>query len=230
MLKRFCHIVDDDAEVAKSTSFLLRSAGFETTIHASGEALLQDLPKLEYGCILLDVRIPGINGLDLQHLLHELGCNMPVVIITGHGDVDIAVRAMKEGALDFLRKPFLHEDLLTAVNAASAPTHRITRTAEEKNSACQRINRLTRREKQVLRGLVRGQTNKIIAHELNLSPRTIELYRSNAMHKLGVSNLSEMLHLAFLAELGNADLDQPPITDSAGLNPGEDHPIGPTFT
>lgn len=209
MKKPVCHIVDDDAEVAESTAFLLRTEGFETTTHASGEAFLQHLPDLPYGCILLDVRMPGINGLDLQHRLHEIGIDMPVVIVTGHGDVDIAVRAMKQGAFDFLQKPFAREELLTAVSAASQQPQRSARPANEVIDACQRIERLTRREQQVLRGLIKGQANKVIAYDLELSPRTVELYRANAMRKLGVRNLSEMLHLAFLAELDSADLDSP---------------------
>lgn len=207
MQKRVCHVVDDDSEVAESTAFLLRTEGFETTTHASGEAFLQRLPELEHGCILLDIRMPGINGLDLQHHLREAGVDMPVVIITGHGDVDIAVRAMKEGALDFLQKPFSREELLAAVDAASQTPRRSVRPSDEVIDACQRIERLTRREQQVLRGLTKGHANKVIAYDLDLSPRTVELYRANAMRKLGVRNLSEMLHLAFLAELDSADLD-----------------------
>ncbi len=207
MQKRVCHVVDDDSEVAESTAFLLRTEGFDTTTHASGDAFLQRLPELDHGCILLDVRMPGCNGLDLQRHLHEIGNDMPVVIITGHGDVDIAVRAMKEGALDFLQKPFSREELLAAVGAASEAPRRVVRPSDEVVGACQRIDRLTRREQQVLRGLIKGQANKVIAYDLELSPRTVELYRANAMRKLGVRNLSEMLHLAFLAELDSADLD-----------------------
>lgn len=208
MSKRVCHIVDDDSEVAESTAFLLRTEGFETTTHASGEAFLQRLNDLDHGCILLDIRMPGINGLDLQQHLHEIGVDMPVVIITGHGDVEIAVRAMKEGALDFLQKPFSREELLAAVDAASQQPRRAMRPSDEVIDACQRIDRLTRREQQVLRGLIKGQANKVIAYDLDLSPRTVELYRANAMRKLGVRTLSEMLHLAFLAELDSADLDE----------------------
>ena len=216
MSKPVCHIVDDDLEVAESTAFLLRTEGFETTTHASGDAFLQHLPQLEYGCILLDVRMPGINGLDLQRHLHDTGIDMPVVIFTGHGDVDTAVRAMKEGALDFLQKPFSREELLAAVGTASQQVRRAARPAGEVIDACQRIERLTRREQQVLRGLIKGHANKVIAYDLDLSPRTVELYRANAMRKLGVRTLSEMLHVAFLAELDSTEHES---ADHARIEP-----------
>ena len=204
MTPQVCHIVDDDVHVAESTAFLLRTEGYDTTIHGSAEAFLRALPDLDHGCILLDIRMPGINGLELQRHLRDGGSTMPVVIITGHGDVDTAVRAMKDGALDYLQKPFSREELLTAVQAATRPPRRLApavHTSDEATQACARIEQLTRREQQVLRGLVRGRANKVIAFDLGLSPRTVELYRANAMRKLGVRSLSEMLHLAFLAGL-----------------------------
>jgi two-component system response regulator FixJ len=203
MSKRVCHIVDDDRAVAESTAFLLRTEGIETTVHGSGEAFLRGLAELEPGCVLLDIRMPGMNGLELQRQLREQGCDMPVVIITGHGDVDSAVRAMKDGAIDFLQKPFSREELLAAVRGAeqqAAP--RPAAPSAEVMDACNRIGQLTPREQQVLQGLIKGHANKVIAYDLDLSPRTVELYRANAMRKLGVRSLSEMLHLAFLAGLG----------------------------
>lgn len=203
MSKRVCHIVDDDPEVADSTAFLLRTEGFETTTHASGEAFLRSLPELDHGCILLDIRMPGINGLDLQRHLHNQGITMPVIIITGHGDVETAVRALKDGALDFLQKPFSREELLAALESAWQQPRQNAVRSEDAELACSRIERLTKREQQVLQGLVKGQPNKVIAYDLGLSPRTVELYRANAMRKLEVRSLPEMLHLAFLADLGN---------------------------
>lgn len=211
MPKRICHVVDDDPEVADSTAFLLRTEGFETTTHASAEAFLRSVPELPHGCILLDIRMPGINGLELQQQLHAQGNAMPVIIITGHGDVETAVRALKHGALDFLQKPFSREELLTALDAAFQPPHHAQPRTEEVEEACCRIERLTRREQQVLHGLVKGNPNKVIAYDLGLSPRTVELYRANAMRKLDVRSLPEMLHLAFLAGLGNgSDNPAPP--------------------
>ncbi|MEY4239517.1 MAG: two-component system response regulator [Pseudomonadota bacterium] len=201
MPKPICHIVDDDPAVADSTAFLLRTEGFATTVHATGEAFLRELPGLEAGCILLDIRMPGINGLELQRQLRDMGIDMPVVVITGHGDVDSAVRAMKDGAVDFLKKPFSREELLAAVNSAERQPWRPAAPACEVTDACNRIESLTRREQQVLLGLVKGHANKVIAYDLNLSPRTVELYRANAMRKLGVRSLSEMLQIAFLAGL-----------------------------
>lgn len=205
MSRGICHIVDDDTGVSESTAFLLRTEGFETTIHASGEAFLDNLDGLERGCILLDIRMPGINGLDLQRHLRDRGIDMPVVIITGHGDVDVAVRAMKDGACDFIQKPFSREDLMAAVETAIRQPPRPKAANAEIEQARQAVDTLAPRERQVLEGLVRGHSNKVIAYDLGLSVRTVELYRANSMRKLGVRNLPEMLHLAFLAEVGNGD-------------------------
>lgn len=205
MAKGVCHIIDDDGGVSESTAFLLRTEGFETTTHASGEAFLERLPELAEGCILLDIRMPGINGLDLQRHLRTNGIAMPVVIITGHGDVDAAVRAMKDGACDFLQKPFSREDLMSAVNSAMQQPRHAAPPADETERACRQIDRLAPREKLVLQGLIKGHSNKVIAYDLGLSARTVEFYRANSMRKLGVKSLPEMLHLAFLAGFGNGE-------------------------
>jgi two-component system response regulator FixJ len=208
MARQVCHIVDDDIDVAESTAFLLRTEGFETTTHSSGEAFLARFAELPHGLLLLDIRMPGINGLDLQRHLRDIGSEMPVIVVTGHGDVDMAVQAMKNGASDFLQKPFSREDLLAAVAAAGRVVRRPASAAGEAAEARARLAQLTARERQVLRGLLKGQANKMIAYDLGLSPRTIELYRGNSMRKLGVRSLPEMLHLAFLAGFGEDGEDQ----------------------
>jgi two-component system response regulator FixJ len=193
------HIVDDDREILDSVSFMLGTEGIETTTHISSEAFLARLPDLAMGCILLDVRMPGMNGIELQKHLHACGCRMPVIIVTGHGDVSTAVSAMKEGAIDFIQKPFAKADLIAALTSARENMAMPASDTDERRMAQDMLARLTPRERQVVEGLVKGHANKVIAFDLGISPRTIELYRSNAMHKLEVRSLSEMLHLAFVA-------------------------------
>lgn len=199
MAEKLVHIIDDDAEIRDSLSFMLSAEGIETTGHDSADAFLGALPRLHPGCILLDLRMPGMPGLQLQKHLHGAGCRMPVIIITGHADIDSAVTAMKEGAVDFIQKPFSRQDLLAALNAAWAELDHPAPTQEERLHAESLIGQLTPREHDVLDGLVKGHPNKVIAYNLDISPRTVELYRANAMRKLNARSLSEMLHVAFLA-------------------------------
>ena len=201
---RLVHVVDDDQEILDSISFLLRAEGIETTTHLCAGDFLDRLGELRPGCILLDIHMPGMSGLELQEHLSASGCRMPVVIVTGHGDVSTAVTAMKHGAIDFIQKPFSKEDLLAAVQEAWTALDRSTPDEEECRKARELASKLTPRELQVLKGLVKGQQNKIIAHELGISPRTVELYRANAMRRLSARSLSEMLHIAFLADVGTA--------------------------
>jgi two-component system response regulator FixJ len=151
------------------------------------------------GCLLLDLRLPGISGLDLQARLHEEGCTLPVIVMTGHGEVSSAVRAMKEGAIDFLEKPFAKSDLMAALKAAKRAWKQPSISSEVRLKAEEQIAQLTNRERQVLLGLVQGHLNKQIAYDLDISPRTVEVHRANVMKKLGVHSLSEMLNIAFLA-------------------------------
>ena len=204
MRQRVVHVVDDDPEVLESISFMLRTEEIESTTHESANSFLDRLPKLSPGCILLDMRMPGMDGLELQRHLNSNGCRMPVVIVTGHGDVSSAVSAMKEGAVDFIQKPFDKSDLLAAIEEAWCAFDRISHDEQEHEKAREMIARLTPRERQGLEGLVHGRGNKVIAFDLGISPRTIELYRANAMKKLSARSLSEMLHLAFLAGINQA--------------------------
>lgn len=202
MSAQLVHIVDDDQEILDSVSFLLRAQAIETTTHSSAMEFLQRLNELRPGCILLDISMPGMSGMELQEHLKASGCRMPVIIVTGHSDVSMAVRAMKHGAIDFLQKPFSKEDLLDAIREAWAALEHAATDEEECRKARELTSGLTPRELQVLKGLVKGQQNKVIAHELGISPRTVELYRANAMRRLSARSLSEMLHIAFLADIG----------------------------
>lgn len=199
MAEKLAHIIDDDAEIRNSLAFMLSAEGIETTQHDCADTFLTALPLLRPGCILLDLRLPGMPGLQLQKHLHTAGCRMPVIVVTGHGDIGSAVGAMKEGAIDFIQKPFSRVDLLAALDAAWAELDHPAPTSEERIQAEALIAQLTPREHDVLDGLVKGHPNKVIAYNLDISPRTVELYRANAMRKLNARSLSEMLHVAFLA-------------------------------
>lgn len=199
MQQRIAHIVDDDVEILESVSFMLRAEAIETTIHECSEAFVAALPNLKPGCIILDIFMPGMDGLHLQKVLHEMGCRMPVIMVTGHGDIASAVAAMKEGALDFIQKPFAKSDLMSALDAAWAQMLQPASNPEERKLAEDKIASLTPRERQVIAGLVRGHPNKTIAFDLGISPRTVELYRANASRKLKARSLSELLQIAFHA-------------------------------
>lgn len=199
MAKRTVHIVDDDPAVLQSLFFMLRTEEIECTSHSSAEDLLQALDGLADGPILLDLRLGGMSGQELQRELHRRDCHMPVVIITGHGDVASAVATMKEGAIDFLQKPFSKSELMDALEAAEGAMEQDLHEPAAKAEACQMVEQLSPRERQVLEGLAHGKANKTIAFDLGISPRTIEIHRANAMKKLNVRTLPDMLHLAFLA-------------------------------
>lgn len=188
------HVVDDDASVRDSLAFLLEAAGFVARTHGSAEALLAD-EDLAAGCVLTDIRMPGLDGLALQERLRELGLHMAVVVMTGHADVPLAVRAMKAGAVDFLQKPFSERELLAAVRQALTAQQRIAEVAAAAAAAAERLASLTRREREVLDGLVAGHQTKVIAQELGASPRTIEVHRGRVMEKLGVHSLPELVRL-----------------------------------
>jgi two-component system, LuxR family, response regulator FixJ len=193
------HLVDDEDSVRRSTGFMLQLEGYDVRTYSSGIEFLDKVDKAEPGCILLDVRMPGMDGLEVQAELNARGLTMPIVVLTGHGDIATAVTAMRGGAADFIEKPFEKDALLSAVETA---LHRLDRKSEEETPearAKQRIAVLTQREQDVLRGLVRGHPNKTIAYDLAISPRTVEVYRANVMTKLGVHSLSEVLRLAFAA-------------------------------
>lgn len=200
---RLIHIIDDEESVRKSASFLLRISGYKTRSYSSGVAFLREARHAPMGCILLDIRMPEMDGLEVQRELNALGVKMPVIVLTGHGDVGIAVQAMKAGAVDFLEKPFETEHLMEAIEAGFDRIESRQDESSASDAAQERISALSQREQEVLRGLVRGHPNKTIAYDLGISPRTIEVHRANLMGKLKARNLSEALRIAFAAGLAD---------------------------
>lgn len=197
---RLVHLVDDDGAIRRSAGFMLRASGFEVKSYISGVELLEDAPALDPGCILLDVRMPGMDGLEVQQKLQEKGVRLPVIIMTGHGDVALAVQAMKAGAVDFIEKPFEKSALIEALNEGFDQLDQGSMKDERARDAELRLQALTARERQVLDGLALGLPNKSIAYDLGISPRTVEIHRANVMSKLGVRSLSEALRIAFAAQ------------------------------
>jgi len=204
MTKRLVYLVDDDDAVRRSAGFMLKTSGFEVEAFASGVEFLKQVKQAEPGCILLDVRMPEMDGLEVQRELKAQGVTMPVIVLTGHGDVNVAVTAMKAGALDFIEKPFEKSVLLAALEEGFAQIERSDGSKTRAAEAETRLKGLTGREHDVLLGLVKGHPNKTIAYDLGISPRTVEIYRANLMTKLGVQSLSEVLRIAFAAGLGDA--------------------------
>lgn len=193
------HIVDDDEAVRGSLALLLSSFGLASETHESAEAVLDRLPTLHPGCFVVDIRMPGMDGLELQAELLRRGCTLPVVVVTGHADVGLAVRAMKAGALDFIEKPYSEDDVLRAVRAALTQTLDTRHSIAIADAAQALIASLTPRERDVLARLVQGRPNKVVAHELGISPRTVEIHRANLMEKLGCRSLAEAVRIAISA-------------------------------
>ena len=193
------HIVDDDEAVRRSLAMLLTSAGWTTATHVSAEAFLTVAAGAGQGCVLADFRMPGKDGLALHEELSRTAPHLPVVIMTGHADVGLAVRAMKAGVIDFIEKPFAEDDLLRAITGALARVRNVQAIEAQSAAAIARIAGLTPRERDVLGGLMEGRPNKVIAHMLAISPRTVEIHRSNMMDKLGCRSLAEAVKLALAA-------------------------------
>ena len=203
--KFLVHLVDDDEAIRRSAGFMLKTSGFRVQTYETGVELLKQVRSLEPGCILLDIRMPEMDGLEVQRALREAGCMLPVVIMTGHGDVSVAVQAMKAGAVDFIEKPFEKQSLLTSLEAARGRLEQASAGSSRADEARHRLNVLTPRERDVLIGLVKGLPNKTIAYDLGISPRTVEIHRANLMEKLEVRSLSEALRIAFAAGLGDEE-------------------------
>ena len=195
------YLVDDELAVRRSISFMLKTAGMAVEAFESGEAFLKVAASLEPGCVLLDVRLGGIDGLAVQQLLRERGNMLPVIIITGHGDVGLAVRAMKAGAVDFIEKPFEKATLIGAIAQAQLHNQGLEQIHRLAAAAQAQLNVLTPRERNVLDGLVNGHSNKVVAYDLGISPRTVEIHRANLMAKLSVHSLSDALRIAFTARM-----------------------------
>jgi two-component system response regulator FixJ len=193
------HVIDDDEALRDSLTFLLRTAGLQVQAHASASAFLAVLPAADLACIVTDVRMPGMSGIDLLRRLKELGISVPVIVVTGHGDVPLAVEAMKYGAADFLEKPFDDEVLLASVRSALRQRAGEAKHQAERAEIESRLAILSPRERDVLGGLVAGHANKQIAFDLGISPRTVEIYRANLMDKMKAGSLSDLVRMALIA-------------------------------
>ena len=208
---RIVHLVDDDDAIRRSASFMLKTSGYVVQTFVSGSQLLNER-ELAPGCILLDVRMPEMDGIEVQQALHARGVSFPVIVMTGHGDVEVAVQAMKYGAVDFIEKPFEKAVLLGAIEEGFARLENTGRNQIRSIEARVMLEALTPREKEVLLGLARGFPNKTIGFNLGISRRTVEIHRANLMTRLGVSSLSGALRIAFAAE-PNESKDEPDQPD-----------------
>jgi two-component system response regulator FixJ len=196
------YLVDDDESVRRSIGFMLKTSGYSVITFTSGDEFLRSVRHLEPGCILLDIRMPGKDGLEVQAELNSHGVSFPLIMITGHGDITMAVTAMKAGALDFIEKPFEKATLISGLQQAALRLADDDRRHARKDDALVLLNCLTPRERDVLDGLVKGHPNKTIGYDLEISPRTVEIHRANLMQKMDVHTLSDLLRIAFAAGLG----------------------------
>jgi two-component system, LuxR family, response regulator FixJ len=203
--KGIVHLIDDDEALRDSLAFLLRAAQIEVRTYASAVAFLDALPDARASCVITDVRMPGMSGIDLLRRLQELKIGMPVIVITGHGDVPLAVEAMKIGALDFLEKPFDDDVLLTSVRSALSRRDGETKRHTERAEIDSKLAALSNRERDMLGGLVAGRANKQIAYDLGISPRTVEIYRANLMNKMQAGSLSDLVRMALIVGMVNSE-------------------------
>ena len=197
------YVIDDDEAMRDSLNFLLDSADFNVTLFESALNFLDVLPKLEFGCVVSDVRMPGLDGIELLKRMKAGHSTFPIVIMTGHGDVPLAVEAMKLGAVDFLEKPFEDDRLIAMIEMAIQQAEPAARSEALTQDIAARVASLSPRERQVMNGLIAGLSNKLIARDYDISPRTIEVYRANVMTKMQANSLSELVRLAMRAGLLN---------------------------
>ena len=197
------YVIDDDEAMRESLNFLLESAGFDVRLFESAQSFLDALPGLEFGCIVSDVRMPGIDGIELLKRMKAGRSGFPILIMTGHGDVPLAVEAMKQGAVDFLEKPFEDDRLIGMIETAVRQAEPTAKSEALALDIAARVATLSPRERQVMDGLVAGLSNKLIARDYDISPRTIEVYRANVMTKMQANSLSELVRLAMRAGMLN---------------------------
>lgn len=195
------HVIDDDEDIRKALAFLLSTAGYAVRVHDSASHFLGKLDDVQPGCIVSDVRMPGVDGIELLRRLKESGVGLPVIVMTGHADIAMAVEAMKAGALDFLEKPFADDVMLAAVDRALLTLHAAIDTMHETSETRARAASLSDRERQVLAGVLAGHPNKTIAYDFGISPRTVEVHRANVMAKMGAKSLSELVRLSLQAKI-----------------------------
>ncbi len=201
--KPLVHVVDDEEAIRRSLDFMLRAAGHQVAHWPDGATFLKGADSAVPACVLLDVRMPGIDGIEVQARMPAAGLDFPVILLTGHGDISVAVQAMKAGAADFLEKPFDREKLLRSVQAAFTLIADRGSLLERARWARTQLAKLTEREREILDGLACGYPNKTIAYDLGISSRTVEVYRANVMTKLVVNNFADALRIAFAASLGS---------------------------
>ena len=195
------HVIDDDEAARQSLAFLLDCAGLAVRSYESAAEFLKAVPTMEHGCIITDVRMPGMSGVELIGRLKALGVADPVIVITGHADVPLAIQAMKAGVADFLEKPFGDDAILDAVRSALARRTDVNLANAERDRFVALIETLSQREREVLDGLVEGRANKVIAFDLGISARTVEVYRANVMTKMKAGSLSELVRMVTIAKL-----------------------------
>ncbi len=198
MPENLAHVIDDDADARDSLAFLLSTADVPVATYPSARAFLSVAAEA-HGVVITDVRMPEMDGLELVRRLNDMGVKLPVIVMTGHGDVPLAVEAMKAGVVDFLEKPFDDETMLSAIRSALARTGEADAQEGERAEFRRRIDSLSTRERQVLEGLVAGKANKVIAYDLDISPRTVEIYRAHVMTKMQAQSLSELVRMALVA-------------------------------
>ncbi len=193
------HVIDDDEAIRESLAFLLQSAQLDVRTYESANAFLETLSRDAHGCVVTDIRMPGVSGIELLRQLKTMGLGLPVIVITGHADVPLAVEAMKSGAVDFIEKPFDDDAFLSTVRSALRQHEKDARREAERSEIHTRLAALSGRERQVLEGLVAGYPNKTIAFDLGISARTVEIYRANVMTKMQANSLSDLVRMALVA-------------------------------
>ena len=195
------HIVDDEEAVRNSLAFLLSGAGFAVRVHESATAFLAVAPQITNGCLITDLRMPDMDGVELLRRLRDADALLPAIVITGHGDVQMAVEAMKSGAIDFIEKPFSDDVIIESISRAASRAAERVQSGAALEIVKQRVASLSDRERQVLKGVVAGQANKTIAFELGISPRTVEVYRAGLMGKMQAKSLPELVRMIMDVEI-----------------------------
>lgn len=203
------HIVDDEEAVRNSLAFLLSGAGFAVRVHESATEFLALAPQISNGCLITDLRMPDMDGVELLRRLRSADAMLPAIVITGHGDVQMAVEAMKSGAIDFIEKPFSDDVLIESIARAAGRAAERVQSDAALDLVRQRVASLSERERQVLRGVVAGQANKTIAHQLGISPRTVEVYRAGLMGKMQAKSLPDLVRMVMNIEIPDATPDGP---------------------
>jgi two-component system response regulator FixJ len=203
------HVIDDDDAIRESLAFLLESAELDVRTYESANAFLEALPHDVHGCVVTDIRMPGVSGIELLRHLRTMGVALPVIVITGHADVALAVEAMKSGAIDFIEKPFDDDSFLSTIRSALRRHEKDSRREAERSEIHSRLAALSGRERQVLEGLVAGYPNKTIAFDLGISARTVEIYRANVMTKMQATSLSDLVRMALVAGVLGPGSDPP---------------------